>query len=196
MLKGADRSAERHPLLGVGEGQREGRFSPGDRTHGHTETLLRKVHDQLTERHTLVAETVRCRHLDIVEEQLGRVLGMEADLVQVSAPLESLHPVLDDEQGETPVRILSGTGDDDDQVGIDPVADERLRAVDDIVTSVSLRRGHDARQIRSRARLRHRDRRHQVTAGQAGQPPFALLIVGVLEEVRKADVVVQGDAGS
>ena len=55
----------------------------------------------------LLAEQVRLRHLDVVEEQLGGVLGVLADLVEVAAALEALHAALDDEQADA---LVAGVG--------------------------------------------------------------------------------------
>ena len=46
---------------------------------------------QVEEALALLAEQVRRGHPDVVEEQLGGVLGLQADLVQVAAALEARH---------------------------------------------------------------------------------------------------------
>ena len=89
--------------------------------------LLRQVLHQVDEAHALLAEQVLGGHLDVGERQLGGVLGVQADLVQVPAALEALHAALDDQQREA-LRALVGVGlgHHDHQVGVDAVGDERL----------------------------------------------------------------------
>jgi hypothetical protein len=72
-----------------------GRRNAGD---GDTQPLLGQVGNQVAEPGTLVAQQVGDRHLDVVEEELGGVLGVEADLVQVAAPVEAGHARLDHHQ--------------------------------------------------------------------------------------------------
>ena len=65
------------------------------------------------------AEQVRHRHADAVEEQLGGVLTVLADLLQHPPAREALDQLgLDDQQRDARRGILGvGLGDDDDQVG-------------------------------------------------------------------------------
>ena len=44
---------------------------------------------------------------DVVEEQLGGVLRLEADLLEVAAALEARHAALDDEQADA---LVAGVG--------------------------------------------------------------------------------------
>ena len=78
--------------------------------HSDRQTLLGQVAHELEERHPLLAEPVRDGHLDIVEEQFGGVLGVEAHLVEVAASFEASHAVLDHEQGQPCVRIVRRAG--------------------------------------------------------------------------------------
>ena len=56
-----------------------------------------------------VAEPVGDRHPHVAEEELGRVLGVEADLVEVATPFETRPVGLDDDEAEAPV-LLGGVG--------------------------------------------------------------------------------------
>ena len=105
--------------------------------------LLRQLLHQLDEALPfLVAEQVGGRHAHVVEEQLRRVVGLQADLVEVAAALEALDLVgLDDDQRRALGALRRvGLGDDDDQIGELAVGDEGLRAVDAIVVAVLARR--------------------------------------------------------
>ena len=91
---------------------------------------------------------------------------------------------------------LGGVGLDrgDHQIGVDPVGDEGLRAVDDVVVAVPDGGGGHRRQVRPDAGLGHADRGDQLAGDDSGQPALLLLLGAVAEEVGQADVVVQGDA--
>ena len=72
----------------------------------------------------------------VVEEELGRVVGVLATLVDLVAALEALHAALDDDHREALVRVIAGAHGRHDLVGVDAVADEGLGAVDDVVVAV------------------------------------------------------------
>ncbi len=75
-------------------------------TNGDREALLGQVVHELEEPGSFFAEPVVDGHGDVVEEELGGVLGVEPHLVEVPAPLEPIHAVLHDEQGEAGVRVI------------------------------------------------------------------------------------------
>ena len=109
------------------------------------------------------------RHPHAVEEQLGGVLPVLADLVQHAAAREPLAALgLDDDQrdaGRGVVRI--GLGHDDHELGEQAVGDERLGAVDDVLVAVADRLGLDVLQIRAGAGLGHRDGADQLAGWPA-----------------------------
>ena len=82
--------------------------------------LLGQVLHQVDEAHALFSEQVLGGHVDVGEGQLGGVLRVEPDLVQVAAALEALHAALDDEQREA-LGALVGVGarHDDHEVGVE-----------------------------------------------------------------------------
>ena len=99
---------------------------------------------------------------------------------------------LDDDE-RRPFRAARGIGlgDDDDQIGELAVADEGLLPVDDIVIAVQPGRRLDPLQVRSRARLGHRDGADEF-AGRHLRQPFPLLLFGaVVEDVGRDDRAVQ-----
>ena len=97
-------------------------------------------------------------HAHVVEEQLGGVLAVEADLLEVAATFEAGHAALDDEQRHPAVALRRvGLGGDDHQVGVDAVGDERLRPVQDVLVAVADRGGGDAGEVGAGAGLGHRD---------------------------------------
>ncbi len=78
--------------------------------------------------------------MHVGEEQLGGVLRVHPELLEVAAALEALHAALDHEQRDAAVA-LGGIGlqRDDHEVGVDAVGDERLRAVDHVVVVLAAR---------------------------------------------------------
>ena len=89
-----------------------------------------------------------------------------------------------------------GLGGHDHEVGVDAVGDEGLAPVDHVVVAVADRGGAHRRQVRADPGLGHRQRRDQLAADLARQPPLALSLVGQTQEVGEADVVVEGDPES
>ena len=76
----------------------------------------------------LAAEQVLGGHPHVGEEQLGRVLAVQPDLVEVATALEALHAPLHHEQRDALVALgRIGLGGHDHEVGVDAVGDEGLR---------------------------------------------------------------------
>ena len=147
----------------------------------------------MEETHPLVSKPIRHRHTDIREEQLSGVLCVETHLVEVAASFEPIHTVFDDEEREATVRIFRCAHDDNDEVCIDAAGDERLGTIDHIVIPLETRRCCYSGQIGPGPRFGHGERRHEITAREAGNPPLLLFGSAIGEEVRDADVVVQRD---
>ncbi len=74
----------------------------GDAGDGDRQPLLGQVGHEVHEALALVAEQVGHRHVDVGEEQLGGVLAVHADLVEVAAALEAVHAALEHEQATCP----------------------------------------------------------------------------------------------
>jgi hypothetical protein len=161
--------AERGALLDVVEAEREHVLAGRGGGHRDREPLLGQVGHQLEEPGPLLAEQVLLGTGHIVEEQLGGVLGVLADLVEVAAALEPVHAALDDEQADPLVPGLGvGPGDHDHEVGEDAVGDERLLPVEHVVVALVDGRGADALQVGPGLGLGHRDRRDQLAGRQPG----------------------------
>ena len=154
--------------------------------------LLGEVRHQVDEARALLAEEVRLRHPDVGEEQLGGVLRVLTDLLEVAAALEALHAALDDEQRDALVPgVRVGPGHHDDQVGEDAVGDEGLLAVEHVVVAGVDGARADALEVGPGARLAHRDRGDGLPRAQAGEPASPLLLRGARREVRDDHVVEQ-----
>ena len=109
VLKGADRLAEGLALAHVVERPAERRLGRRDRGGRDRQALLGQVGDEVAKALALLAEQVLDRHMDVGEGQLGGVLGVLADLLQVAPALEALHAALDDQQADAAVA-LGGVG--------------------------------------------------------------------------------------
>jgi hypothetical protein len=83
-----------------------------------------------------------------------------------------------------------GARDHDHQVGVDAVADEGLRAVEQVVVTVVDGRGAYALQVAACARLCHGDRRDDLPGHAAGQPAPLLLVGADGDQVGDDDVGV------
>jgi hypothetical protein len=115
VLERPDRLAERLTLLHVGERQVERGDRAGDRGHRDGEPLLRQRLHQLAEAGPLLAEEVLRRDDDVLEDELGGVLRVHADLLELAAAAEAGHVALDDEQADAGMlRGRVGLRDDDD----------------------------------------------------------------------------------
>ena len=106
----ADRLAERRALLHVVERPAERGLGGGapPATAIDSRSCGRLSHE-VREALALVAEQVVDRHLHVGEEQLGGVLGVQADLVEVAAPLEAVHAPLEHEQAHALVASAAGS---------------------------------------------------------------------------------------
>jgi hypothetical protein len=197
VLERPDGLPERLPLGDVGQRQVQRRPRGRDRGDRDREPLLREVGDELPEALPFVApEQVLHRHADVAEEQLGGVLRVLAELVQVPAACEARHAALQHEQRHAAVPLRGvGLHGRDDEVRVDPVGDERLRTVDDVgvapVVLAADRGGGHRREVRADPRLGHADGGDQLAGDDPRQPALLLLLGAVGEEVGQADVVVQ-----
>ena len=167
-----------------------GRGDAGDRDR---ESLLRQVVDEVREALALDAEQVVDRHVDVGEEELGGVLRVQADLLEVATALEAVHAAFEHEQAHARVPLRRvGLDRGDHEVGVDAVGDERLGAVDDVVVAVA--DGGGAHRRRGRSRCPARSCAIAVMSSPdaiPGSQRRPLLVGRQRQEVGEADVVVQ-----
>ena len=125
--------------------------------------LLREVVDHLAEALALGAEQVRDRHARVVEEQLGGVLRVHADLLEVAAALEA--PACRPRSTSMLMPLWRCVGSVLTAVTIRsalmPLVMNVFGAVDDVVVAVADRLRLDAGEVGAGARLGHRDRGDQ-----------------------------------
>ena len=109
------------------------------------EPFTGQVTHQVGQSAAFLAEQIGRRNDGVVEEQLGGVLGGQADLVELAATLEAWGAALDDEQAERPrAAVRVGACGDDHKVGHDAAGDEGLLPVEDPVVAIPAGGGADA----------------------------------------------------
>ena len=195
VLHGGNGLTEGLAFLRVLDGPAQRCLCHGNRTDGHAEALLGQVVHQVHEAHAGFAQHVLGRNFHVVEEQLGRVLCVHAQFVEVAATFETLHPALQHDEGEPAVAGFGvGATDRQDKVGVDAVRDEGLRAVHHVRVALLHRRGLGSCHVASGVRFRDGNGGDVLARHHLRQP--ARLLVGVRERqvVRQDDVVVQGHA--
>mmetsp|Transcript_14977 Transcript_14977/g.47766 ORF Transcript_14977/g.47766 Transcript_14977/m.47766 type:complete len:219 (+) Transcript_14977:236-892(+) len=153
------------------------------------EPLLRQLLHEHVEAVVQLAQQVGSGQPDAVEEELARVLGLHAHLLQVLPALEALHALFHQEQRDA-VRTLLRVrfGHHDHNVRHLPVGDEHLGTVQNEVISVGHSARADALQVAPGTWLRHRDGANQLTARHRGQQPLLLLSSAIVEDVRHHDL--------
>ena len=90
--------AERLALARVVDGPSQRRLHDGDRADGDQQALARQLVHQAGEAAALLAQDIGGRHAHVLEEQLGGVLRVLADLLEVAPALEAGTVGLDQHQ--------------------------------------------------------------------------------------------------
>ncbi|MNM35126.1 hypothetical protein D3C81_457980 [compost metagenome] len=195
VLEVPDGLVERLAVLHVLDGLLQQAFELGGAVQGDHQALLRQLFHQVHEALVLFTEQVAHRHTDIVEEQLGGVGGMLADLVQLAPAAEPFTVALDHDQAAAlgpGTRV--GLAHDHHHVAGQAVADEGLAAVDHPLVTVAHGGGADRLEVGTGARLGHRDGQYGF-AGADFRQPFLLLLFGAqTHDVGRDDVRMHAQA--
>src|SRR5213592_2753247 len=150
--------------------------------HRHHALVLELIH-LLLEAAVRVADRVRDRDADVVEEEEPGVRAEVADLVE-ELVAEAARVGRDDDLGEAAVaRRRVGDREEAEPVGGGGVRDVHLGAVQDPVVAVAHGAGLDAGHVGAGARLGHGDRRHLLAAD--GRDEIALLQLLAAEAVER-----------
>ncbi|MCY1424311.1 hypothetical protein D9M71_400490 [compost metagenome] len=194
------RLVEHLAVAGIGDGFLHRALHRAEGVHGDEHALFRQLLHELDEALAFFrAEQVGHRHAHVVEEQLGGVLALLADLFEDAAAAEArqVFRLHHDDGDALGAQARVGLADQQHQVGQVAVGDEGLGAVDHVVIAVADGLGLDVLQVGAGARLGHGDGAHQLAAGHLRQPLHFLLFAGVAEDVVGADgaVHVGADAG-
>src|SRR5207253_4309161 len=141
-LKVRDRLAERLALQGVVLRVLEHPVRPGDRTGGGDHSLALQLPHEVLESLAFLADQVADRDVAVLEQQLGSVGGVHAELLQRARDLEALGPFLDEQQVVAGVSTVAfDLGHDERPLAASTVRDEDLSTIDDELVAVSLRGG-------------------------------------------------------
>ena len=170
--------AESLALAGVGDGLVDQPIQTAQRTRRRIQPLFLELHHLQREAAAFFADQVAPRHAHVVEVELRGVARMHAYLgYLLFADALGVHRH-DDQALVLVPRGITGVGAGIDQkaapVGLQPVRDPHLAAVDEVVTTVNLGVGLDGRDVRAATGLADAeagdvvagDRRHQVFAAQ------------------------------
>ena len=160
---------------------------------GADEPLLLKLLHELQESRSLLAQAVCLRNPAVGEVELRRVLAVPADLLDLFPLLEAGGSGLDEEEidGGMGIVLAGIAGGQDQEVAVDPVADEGLLAVEDDLVAVLHGRGLDRGQVAPGVGFRHGDRRDDVAGDAAGEVFVLLLLGGEGDDVGDDDVAVE-----
>ena len=196
VLEVEDRLLEGGALLGELHRLVEGALRAGLGGQRDRQTLLGQLVHQVGEALALFAQTVGDRDAHVLEEQLGGVGGVLADLVEVAPAGEAVAVGLDQDQRDALGALRRvGLGHDHDHVGVLAVGDVGLLAADDVVVAVLLGRRLDALEVGAGARLGHRDGADRLAGDEPGQPLLLLLFRAVGDQVVGHDVGLEREAG-
>ena len=129
VLEIEDALAERLAVGGELDRFVEGALGRGLALDRDRQAFLRQLLHQHGEAAILRAEQAVGGEVDLVEEQFGRVVAVEPDLVEVAAAGEAVVARLDQEQRQAArAAFLGGARGDDDEVGALAVGDVGLAA--------------------------------------------------------------------
>ncbi len=169
----------------------ESRLGIGQRPDRAEQPLLGQEVHEMVKASIQLAEHVLFRNLDVVEEQLGRVLAVHAHLLEVLATLEALHAALDDEQRDAVAAVRISLCRDDHEIGEDAVGDKGLRPVQEVMIPRVFRLGAYRRQVAPGTGLGHCDGQDLLTRDATGQPALLLLLGAELADIRAHETIVQ-----
>ncbi|MCY1231630.1 hypothetical protein D9M72_440860 [compost metagenome] len=188
------RLVEGAAVLHVLEGLLEKALELGRGADGDHETLLRQLLHQVGEALAFFTQPVGHRHADVVEEQLGRVLGAHADLVELAAAAKAGAVRLDHDQAHAlGAGGRVGLAHHDHEVAEEAVADEGLAAVDEVVVAVAHGGGAQRFHVRAAARFGDGHRQDLLAAADARQPLLLLRLGAQAVDVGRHDVRMQPD---
>ncbi|MNK88864.1 hypothetical protein D3C87_1088480 [compost metagenome] len=150
---------------------------------------MRQLFHQVHEAFVFFTEQVAHRHAYVVEEQLGGVGSVLADLLQLAATTETLAIALDHDQAAAlGASARVGLAHHHDHVAGQAVADEGLATVDHPLVTVAHGGGANGLEVGAGARFGHGHRQHGF-AGADFRQPFLLLLFGAqAHDVGRDDV--------
>ena len=158
-LELADRLAELLAVVDVRHDAVHHRLHDAERPAGEHGALVVEPAHQHARATIERAEHVSGRHLDVREHQLAGVAAAHAELVQLLCDGKALHALFDQEGGDAAgAELRLGLRVDHQGVGIRPVGDPHLAAVQQVVVALVLGPELHADDVGAGPRLAHRER--------------------------------------
>ncbi len=188
-LELADALAELLAFVHIRHHAVDHRLHDAHRPGGQHRALVIQAAHQHFDAAVQIAQHVLCGHLAILKHQLASVAAAHAQLVELLRHRKALETLLHQEGGDalgTCGRI--GLGVDHQHVGVRPVGNPHLAAVEhEPITSPVSTQLH-AHHVAARARLAHRQRAHMLAADQLGQVLRLLRGAAVAADLVDAEV--------
>ena len=156
---------------------------------GHDALGLEVLHEDV-EAAVLLADEVGLGHLDVLEEDLGGVLGLQADFRDELSG-QTLGVGFYEQEADALVGLLCiriGPDGDHEEVGDHTVGDEGLAAVDEIVVAHVHGAALDVGEVGAEVGLGHAHGHDGLAADYLRQPLLALLLGAVFGNVGGDDV--------
>ena len=168
------------------------RLHDADRPCGEHGTLIVEPRHQDLGATVQMAEDVGGRHFDIAEHQLAGMRAPHAELVQFLRNAETGHALFDQKSSHTArAKLGFGLGIDHQRVGVRPIGDPHLAAIEQVITAFVFGLQLHADDIRTGPRLAHRQRTDMLAADQLGQVFLLLRLAAVALELVDAEVRVR-----
>src|SRR3546814_402121 len=101
VLECANRFAERLPVFHIFKRDIESGLSRGHEANGRNKSLLRQKTRKIFESFRWIPQNIVLGHLDVIKEELCRILGMETHLLELPPTFEPFHAALDQEKAKT-----------------------------------------------------------------------------------------------
>jgi hypothetical protein len=163
----------------------EGGLRDADRPRGDIDAArLEPGHDVLEAAPLHPAHQIGDGNRKGVEDQLGGIHTLVAELGDGLDHLETGLALLHDEAGHPAVRGIGGgvgAGEEGKSVTLTSIGDEHLRARDQVMVALPARHGADGLDVRARVRLGEAEASTRDTACQPRQEALALLVGAVME---------------
>ena len=141
------------------------------------------------------AEHVLRRDLAVVEEELAGVRSPHPELVELPRGGEPGESLLDDERGEPPgTRVGVRAGVDHEGVGVRPVRDPHLAAVEEEAVTLAFGPRPHAHHVRARPRLAHREGADVLAPDEGWKVAALLFLAPVAADLVDAQVRVRAVA--
>ena len=191
-LKFADRLAELPPVVNIGDHVvHDGLHNPDRAASQHGALIIKPAH-QHPDAAVYLAKHVLAGHAAVLEHQLPGMAAAHPHFVELLRNAEARHPFFNQECRDAPgVGLGIRLGVNHERVGIRPVGDPHLRAVQDIVRPARVGAQLHAHDIGSGTRLAHGQRADMFAGDKPGQVLALLGLAAVAVDLVDAQVGVR-----